>query len=281
METKFCPSCKSMISKGVCSNRNCQKTELEIYNDEVNRFIRENTNKKYYKRILNEFNDVYCLDSNFDCTSLEGSEENINSFHDVADLEKMGVTPNIKCITDDKEGYQFLSLSSATHKEVRGKVLKEYPYYVKLKVLYVEKNLNDCIEFYFGSFNKRDWFFTSNIWESISVNDLTMQVHWLIGFKYYISKRWSIIIKKDGNDINFKYPIDKKTANRILRLRNKKEDTNRRVTLLHLVNSYTRNNYQKNVDVKSHLRGNYKFKICDLDCELNASLKDVQVIQRE
>lgn len=276
---KFCDECHSIIKNGLCTNKKCQKTELEMHSDTVNDFIKKYATKKYYKKIINEFNNCQCLDSKFDCESLENSDELIKANHDVADLEKMGVKIDIKVITDDKNGYEFIHIKEVDSKTVRGKVQKSYPYYLQFRTLWILKNCNQDITVYFGSFNKRDWLFTSNIYEDNSGIELTIQLHQIIGYIYWLSKRWSIDIKKNSNNLGFRYAIDKQTANRVLLLRNKKENTNRRVTLLHLVNSYQRNK-PKNVDVKIHLRANENFNIDDLECHIHPSLKDMQKVRR-
>lgn len=276
---KFCDECHSIIKNGLCTNKKCQKTELEMYSDTVNDFIKKYATPKYYKKIINEFNNCQCLDSKFDCESLENSDELIKANHDVADLEKMGIEIKIKYVTDIEGGYNFIEIKKIKPSMVRGRVKKSYPYYLKFRVIWVLKNCNQDITVYFGSFNKRDWFFTSNLYNDESGIEFTMQFHISIGYIYWLSKRWSIDIKKNSNDLGFRYAIDKQTANKILLLRNKKEDTNRRITLLHLVNSYQRNK-PKNVDVKTHLRANENFNIDDLECHIHPSLKDMQKVGR-
>ncbi|MDU5492421.1 MAG: hypothetical protein E6094_05595 [Clostridium perfringens] len=283
MNSKFCDECYSLMKDGICTNKKCQKTELEIYNDDINQFLKIYASKKYYSKIINEFNNIYCLDSNFDCSTLENSGALINLLHNVSDIEKLGVNPYIKIITDneDEGGYEFMQLTMASPKDARGKVKRQYPYYLKLKIIFINKKINATEEIFFGSFNKKTWHITSNIHEFIDESKLLEQLRILIGFKYYLANLWGISIKKSSNIINFKYAIDKKTANKILRLRKKKDGSNRRVTLLHLVNSYTRNKVINQTDVKSHLRGNYEFEIDDLKCKLEPSLKDFMKVKRE
>jgi hypothetical protein len=284
---KFC-SCGSIFVNGMCSNKNCKKSELEIdllnIQERINNYCTNDVIKKKLKKFngyipfMSKYNGLLDTLDNKEFT-LKGTElKALKSFK-----IPLNITLAIKFTDDNDENFEeisFVKVTAPSLKEVRGKINKIMPYIIKLEMYAPSDDMG--FDVYFGSFNETKWYIISDDFAPDEEIKRTLdQVYAAVKIQYALANNWSIYTKDENDVLGMKVMIGKNKVKEIFKLRDIEDGKQRRTALRHIVGKHTKIVNDSEIDVLSYFRGTTKFSCDGLQYELIPSLKDLRIIEKE
>lgn len=290
MKTVFCPLCKSIMKEGICTNRNCGNSKLEIdFNNFISKFNKLSDGK------LKGINNSYLLGKDLFSESLTYDKQpRCYTLGELKELIERNIDINVKVsnfLIDEKRN-ENLDIYS-TFKLIYFPLDKAKPIPKRIFRHYIELGL--CTSKGFGkgatTVNRGIVFGSNDLekWEPAGFNiheDLKHNKEWystllaLASFSLGKSVLWTVSITDNKSGISIKTFFEKEKAYKLFKDREKKEGKKRRTALKHIVNEYQRESPKKSI-VDEHFRGDMIFEWRGLTFKLTPPILDEKRINRK
>lgn len=268
MKTNFCPLCKSLMIDGVCSNKKCGNSQLEIDFNEYCKHIK--INKKYE----NVFNNSYVIETRH----IVGLDKSEHFKLDLTNLYKEDIRIDEKVIfITDTGGFISVKIKDVNTTYAQEITRPKYKYYVKtITTTYNSYNVvkerlkvsNRAekrrikkisskpirLEAFYGSNDLVHWYCLDKEFKKDDTQVVLDFISTLTSNKAY---KWTVICSQNGFSI--KYFLEKEQAYRIFKDRDIKVGKKKRTALKQIIDEYERKK-PKQITVKEHFRGDMVFQ---------------------
>lgn len=278
MKTIFCPLCKSIMKNGICTNRNCGNSKLEIdFNNFVKDFVKVNDVK------LKQINNSYLCGKDLFSESL--THERVlkcNSLGALKVLIEAGIDVNVKItnfLVDEKTGVnldnycvsKLIYYPIQKAKPIPKKIFKHYIEYgicVSKAIGGNSSNFNG--QLVFGSNDLKEWKPAgfNSICNAKFDEEMYSKLLILASFSLTKSVLWTVSITDNKTGISIKTFFEKEMAYQLFKDREIKQGKKRRTALKHIVNKYEREKPNKKL-VDEHFRGSMTFEWRGLNFRLS------------
>lgn len=291
MSIKFCPLCKSIMKDGICTNRKCGNSQLEI---DFNNFVKKFSDLSNVK--LREINGSYLHGLNLFQDSLTydfSSVPKSNSLENLKILIEAGFNVDVKVtnfLVDEKkeinlDNYLVQRLIYYPLKKAKPMPQKIFKHYIELSLCVSKalngnsKNISRAIVFGSNDFIK---------WESAGLNlsydlgfnkDCYERLLAICNFSMAKAILWTVSIVDNKTGISIKTFFEKEKAYQLFKDREIKEGKKRRTALKHIVSKYERKSPQK-IFVDEHFRGDMTFEWRGLTFKLTPPFIDKERIEK-
>lgn len=268
MNTTFCPLCKSLMVDGLCSNKKCGNSQLEIDFNEYRKHIK--INKKYE----NVFNNSYVVEHRH----MIGLDKFEHYKLDLTDLYKKDVRIEEKVIfINGTDGFVNVKIKDVNTTYAQEITRSRYKYYIK--TIITTYNAHNVIKEGLKVRNRADkrrikkisskpmrlevflcsndlvhWYCFDN---KLKKDDIQVALDFISILTSNKAYKWTVICSQNG--FNIKYFVDKEQAYRIFKDRDIKEGKKKRTALKQIIDDYERKK-PKQITVKEHFRGDMVFQ---------------------
>lgn len=261
MAITFCPLCKSMMKDGICTNRKCGNSQLEI---DFVKFV--DNIKTFPKSKINYLNNSFIIghgfkhasssllfDSEKECISTDISENIGYMVKNKApiNMRMCRFFTNVDELWVD--GIRFYTIYETKNRKRPFKVFKYYLEYYIVSSPATTKNG----DFILGSNDLSKWYIASD--REYIDESLIRCIEISVGFNKYVCDNWVIALKDNETGIKIKTVFQKEFAYNLFKDRELKEGKKRRTALKHIVDDYKRHK-PNDIIVNEHFRGDRVFE---------------------
>lgn len=273
MSIEFCPLCKSIMKEGLCTNRKCGNSKLEI---DFNKFV--NLLKKISPNRLKKINNSYLDGLDLFENSLTFNRilrpelKGIDSLKSLKPLIEAGIDINIKftnCMVDENKeknldeinviGMRYFDIRHA--RCIPAKIYKHYIDYYLITTMKLGEGRRQTAPnaLVYGSNDLEKWHPAGLNSKTTELVDDFDKIEVLVNLVLTKMELWTLKIIDNNTGISINTFFSKDKAYELFKDREIKQGKKKRTALKHIVTDYEREKPRK-VLVKEHLRGDMIFQ---------------------